>query len=55
MEPNLDLWKKNKDFEDKTLYKRLIGKLLYFKVNRSDIMHVVGLISQFMDKPKKCH
>ena len=55
MEPILDLWKENEDFEDNAQYGRLVGKLIYLIVTRPDIVHVVGLISQFMEKPKKCH
>ena len=55
MEPNLDLWKEDEDFEDSAWYRRLVGKLIYLTVTRPNIVHVVGLISQFMEKPKKCH
>ena len=53
MEPILDLWKENEDFEDNAQYGQLVGKLIYLIVTRPDIVHVVGLISQFMEKPKK--
>ena len=53
MEPNLDLWKEDEDFEDSAWYRRLVGKLIYLTVTRPNIVHVVGLISQFMEKPKK--
>ena len=55
MEPNLDMWKEDDDFEDSAQYRRLVGKLIYLTVTRPDIAHVMGLISQFMEKPKKCH
>ena len=54
MEPNLDLWKEDEDFEDSAQYRRLVGKLIYLTVTRPGIMHAVGLISQFMEKHKKC-
>ncbi|RVW20849.1 Retrovirus-related Pol polyprotein from transposon RE1 [Vitis vinifera] len=55
MEPNLDMWKEDDDFEDSAQYRRLVGKLIYLTVTRPDIVHVMRLISQFMEKPKKCH
>ncbi|KAL0363865.1 UNVERIFIED_CONTAM: Retrovirus-related Pol polyprotein from transposon RE2 [Sesamum angustifolium] len=41
--------------EDKTKYRRLVGKLIYLTVTRPDISFVVGLVSQFMDKPRSVH
>ena len=40
---------------DPTLFKRLVGSLLYLIATRPDIMHGVSLISRFMDKPKEIH
>ena len=40
---------------DPTLFKRLVGSLLYLTATRPDIMHGVSLISRFMDKPKEIH
>ena len=44
----------NKDF-DSSLYKSIVGNLMYLTVTRPDIMHVVSLISRFMEKPKETH
>jgi hypothetical protein len=36
-------------------YQRLIGKLIYLTVTRSDIAFVVSLISQFIHVPRTTH
>jgi hypothetical protein len=40
---------------DQTLYKRLVGSLMYLTTTRPDIMFVVSLISRFMESPKDSH
>jgi hypothetical protein len=40
---------------DATLFKRLVGRLMYLTATRPDIMYGVSLISRFMDKPKESH
>eukprot|EP00253_Pinus_taeda_P024140 PITA_24140 len=44
----------NKDFDPK-LYKSIVGSLMYLTATRPDIMHVVSLISRFMERPKEIH
>ena len=44
----------NKDF-DPSLYKSIVGSLMYLTATRPDIMHVVSLISRFMERPKEAH
>ena len=44
----------NKDFDPK-LYKSIVGSLMYLTATRPDIMHVVSLISRFMERPKEAH
>ena len=38
-----------------TLFKRLVGNLMYITATRSDIMQGVSLISKFMEPPKDTH
>jgi len=42
-------------YVDPTLYKRLVGSLMYLKSMRPNIMLVVSLISRFMETPKSTH
>jgi hypothetical protein len=38
-----------------TLFKRLVGSLMYLTMTRHDIMYGVSLISRFMETPKESH
>ena len=40
---------------DPTVFKRLVGSLIYLTTTRTDIMYGVSLISRFMDSPKYSH
>lgn len=40
---------------DVTLYKQMIGSLMYLTVTRPDLMFAVGLTSQFMENPTEAH
>jgi hypothetical protein len=40
---------------DPTLYKSLVGSLLYLTTTRPDIMYVNNLVSRFMESPKDSH
>eukprot|EP00253_Pinus_taeda_P020932 PITA_20932 len=44
----------SKDF-DPSLYKSIIGSLMYLTATRPDIMHAVSLIFRFMERPKEAH
>ena len=44
----------NKDF-DPSVYKSIVGSLMYLTATRPDIMYAVSLISRFMEKPKETH
>jgi hypothetical protein len=40
---------------DATLYRQLVGSLVYLTVTQSDISYVVHIISQFMVAPQSLH
>eukprot|EP00253_Pinus_taeda_P022423 PITA_22423 len=44
----------NKDF-DPSLFKSIVGSLMYLTATRPDIMHAVSLVSRFMERPKEAH
>ncbi|CAA0833924.1 Unknown protein [Striga hermonthica] len=44
-----------KDLEDATMYKQLVGSLIYLTLTRPDISYAVGIAGRFMEKPKKPH
>jgi hypothetical protein len=44
----------SKDF-DPSLYKSIVGSLMYLTATRPDIMYAVSLISRFMERPKEAH
>jgi hypothetical protein len=41
--------------EDITMYERIVGSLIYMNIIRLDLNYVVGMVSQFMQTPKKPH
>jgi hypothetical protein len=51
--------KLNKDPEgkkvDSTLFKQIVGSLMYLTATRPDIMYVVSLISRYMESPTEMH
>ncbi|GFZ21517.1 hypothetical protein Acr_29g0006790 [Actinidia rufa] len=40
---------------DSTLYRQLVGSLIYLTVTRPDISHVVHIVSQFMSAPRSTY
>ena len=46
---------KEKDLEDVTMYRQLVGSLIYLTLTRPDISYVVGVVSRYMSNPKKPH
>lgn len=46
---------KGKLLEDLSIFRRLIGRLLYLSFTRSDLMYLVHHLSQFVHQPRKHH
>ncbi|RVW73046.1 Retrovirus-related Pol polyprotein from transposon RE1 [Vitis vinifera] len=40
---------------DSTLYKQIVGSLMYLTSTRPDIMHIVNLIGRYMENPTEVH
>ncbi|XP_017982421.1 PREDICTED: uncharacterized mitochondrial protein AtMg00810-like [Theobroma cacao] len=57
MDYNYKLQKSTKDYrlKDLTIYRQLVGKLLYLTFTRPDVCYAVQVLSQFMDKPSNDH
>jgi hypothetical protein len=41
--------------EDTTMYRHIMGSLIYMTITRLDLSYVVGVVSQFMQTPRKPH
>lgn len=56
MEPNAKMCAhEGKDLEDATMYRQLVGSLLYLTLTRPDISYAVGVMSRYMRNPKTPH
>ncbi|KAK2990889.1 hypothetical protein RJ640_006078 [Escallonia rubra] len=56
MEVNANLhMDEGEDIKDPTKYRQLIGSLIYLTLTRPDIVQAVGMVSRFMQAPKKPH
>ncbi|KAE8669333.1 hypothetical protein F3Y22_tig00112249pilonHSYRG00290 [Hibiscus syriacus] len=56
MEPNIKMCAhEGKDLEDAIMYRQLVGSLIYLTLTRPDISYAVGVMSRFMQNPKKPH
>ena len=43
------------ELEDPTMYRKMVGSLIYATLTRPDMCHDVGVLSQFMQVPRKPH
>jgi hypothetical protein len=41
--------------EDTTMYKCIVGSLIYMTITRPDLSYAIGVVSQFMQTPQKPH
>ena len=55
MAPNVQLTKEGELFEDPERYRRLVRKLKYLTITRSDIAYSVSVLSRYMSSPTVSH
>ncbi|XP_048420037.1 uncharacterized protein LOC125468399 [Pyrus x bretschneideri] len=56
VEPNAKMCAhEGRDLEDATMYRQLVGSLIYLTLTRPDISYAVGVMSRYMQNPKKPH
>jgi hypothetical protein len=55
LEQNVKLNANERDVEDTTMYRRIVGSLIYMTITRPDLSYAVGVVSQFMQTPRKPH
>ncbi len=41
--------------EDTTMYRCIVGSLIYMTITKLDLSYAVGVVSQFMQTPRKPH
>ena len=44
-----------KNLDDTTMYRQLVGSLIYLTLVRSNITYAVRIVSRFMQNPKETH
>ncbi|XP_058071277.1 uncharacterized mitochondrial protein AtMg00810-like [Magnolia sinica] len=56
MEANARLCsEEGKDLEDTTMYRKIVGSLIYLTLSRPDIVYAIGVVNWFMQTLKKPH
>lgn len=56
VDQNLSLTQMNGELlEDPSQYRRPVGRLIYLTITRPNLVYVVYVLSQFMDKPRQPH
>jgi hypothetical protein len=56
LEQNVKLSANEEDLvEDTTMYRRIVGSLIYMTITRPNLSYAVGVVSQFMQTPRKPH
>jgi len=56
LEQNVKLHVDERDLvKDTTMYRRIMGSLIYMTITRPDLNYVVGVVNQFMQTPQKPH
>ncbi len=38
--------------EDTTMYRRIVGSLIYMTITRPDLSYAIGVVSEFMQTPR---
>ncbi len=41
--------------KDTTMYRHIVGSLIYMTITRPNLSYAVGVVSQFMQTPRKPH
>ncbi len=41
--------------EDTTMYRHIVGSLIYMTITRPNLSYAIGVVSQFMQTPRKPH
>jgi hypothetical protein len=56
LEHNVKLNADERDLvEDTTMYKRIVGSLIYMTITRPYLSYAVGVVSEFIQTPQKPH
>ncbi|KAJ0601440.1 putative RNA-directed DNA polymerase [Helianthus annuus] len=46
---------RGRELEDPTMYRQIVGSLVYLTLTRPDISFIVGVLSRYMQRPRKPH